>query len=69
MLGFYFSDKPTVKLQVEKLMRKASKRIYMLLTYKRKGFPTDKLITIYTSTIRSILKYSSNIPQPNKQRL
>ena len=60
MLGFHFSPKPTVNLQVEKLIRKANKRIYLLLNYKRYNLPQDRLKTIYTSSIRSILEYSSN---------
>ena len=60
MLGFYFSEKPTVHLQVEKLLRRANKRIYLLLTYKKNGVPKGKLKTIYTSNIRSVLEYTCN---------
>ena len=60
MLGFHFSNKPTVRLQVDKLIRKANKRSYLLLKYKENGVPVDKLKLIFTSTIRSILEYSSN---------
>ena len=60
MLGFYFSSKPNVGLQIEKLIRKANKRSFLLSNYKKNVVSKDKLLMIYTSTIRSIIEYSSN---------
>ena len=60
MLGFYFSTKPSVQLQIDKLYRKANKRVHLLAKYKQYGVAKDKLRTIYTATIRSVLEYSSN---------
>ena len=58
MLGFYFTSKPTVQLQVDKLCRKANKRTYVLAKYKKYGIGRDKLKVIYTATIRSVVEYS-----------
>ena len=60
MLGFYFSEKPTVQLQVKRLIQKANKRFFLLLNYKTNGVEKEKLKSIYMSTIRSVLEYSSN---------
>ena len=60
MMGFYFSEKTTVQVHIEKLIRKASKRIFVLLSFKKNGVPTDKLKSIYTSIIRSVVEYTSN---------
>ena len=60
MLGFYFSTKPSIQLQADRLIRKASKHTFLLSKYKNYGVPIDKLKIIYTSTIRSVLEYSSN---------
>ena len=32
---FYFHEKPNVQLQIDNLIRKANKRIYLLLNYKK----------------------------------
>ena len=61
MLGFYFSPQPTVKLQIEKLVKKANKRFFLLLKYKRAGVRKERLRDIYTSIIRSCLEYSSPV--------
>ena len=60
MLGYTFLMKPTVQKQVDTLIRKASKRKYMLGKYKTYGVDKQKLKTIYTSNIRSVLEYTSN---------
>ena len=60
MLGFFFSNKPTVQIQIDKLIRKASKRIFVLLNYKKNGVGVDKLKVIYMATIRSVVEHSSN---------
>ena len=51
MLGFHFTEKPTVALQIDTLIRKANKRAYLLAKYKSHGVPTDKLkvCLLYTS--------------------
>ena len=47
MLGFYFSDKPVVQLQVDRLVRKANKRAFTLARYKNYGVCTVKLKLIF----------------------
>ena len=37
MLGFTFATKPSVQAQIDTLIRKASKRKYMLAKYKNYG--------------------------------
>lgn len=73
MLGFFFSNTPSVNSQLEYLMKKAIKRYFFLLHYKRSGIPIDKLRDIYCAITRSILEYSSvvyhsqlNIGQSNE---
>ena len=73
MLGFKFGSTPSVQPQLDYLIRKASKRYFLLLHYKRAGLPTDRLKDVYCAITRSILEYSSvvyhsqlNIGQSNK---
>ena len=59
VLGFVFSNKPTVEKQVEKLIRKANKRYFTLIKYKKAGIPKQRLRDIYSSVMRSVLEFSS----------
>ena len=59
VLGFTFSNKPTVEAQINTLIRKANKRFFVLLRHKRAGIPKPKLKDLYTSVQRSVLEYSS----------
>ena len=59
MLGFNFGNTPSVQPQLDYLIRKASKRYFLLLHYKRSGIPTDKLKDIYCAITRSVIEYSS----------
>ena len=43
MLGFNFTRKPMCPKQIEELIRKANKRAYLLLNYKKNGVKQDKL--------------------------
>ena len=64
MLGFSFSTKPNVGLQVENIIKKANKRFFVLLRYKRAGLPTSRLKDVYTSVMRSCLEYCSPVYHP-----
>ena len=68
MLGYTFSETPTVQAQLDYLMRKANKRLFLLLNFKRSGVPKDKLKDLYGTMNRYILEYTSNVyhPQLNK---
>ena len=65
MLGYMFSEQPTVQKQIEYLVRKANKKFYVLIHYKKAGINKDRLKDIYTSLIRIRI---SNVyhPQLNK---
>ena len=54
-------NEPTVSGQVEYLIKKANKRLFLLINYQTNGVPRNKLKTVYTSTVRSVLEYSSNV--------
>ena len=43
------------------MIKKASKRLFILVNYKRNGVPTQNLRSVYMSTIRSVLEYTSNV--------
>ena len=64
MLGFVFSEKPSIQAQLEYLTRKANKRYFVLLHYKRAGIKRERLRDIYCSILRSIVEYSSNAYHP-----
>ena len=51
MLGFIFSNKPTVQAQLDYLIRKANKIYFVLLHYKRAGVNKERLKDIYLSLI------------------
>ena len=42
---------------VQKMISKGSKRLYILRTMKRAGVPVTHLLNLYSALIRSILKY------------
>ena len=64
MLGFTFSPEPNINMQVDNLIKKANKRYFLMLRYKRAGLPTSKLKDIYGSVIRSCLEYSVPVYHP-----
>ena len=59
MLGFIFSKDPTVASQIQNIVRKANKRYFILLKYKKYGINKDRLRDVYTSILRSVLEYSA----------
>ena len=59
IVGFTFSEKPTVEAHVENLVRKANKRYYAMIRHKKAGLPQDKLLCLYNSVIRSVLEFAS----------
>ena len=61
MLGYTFSNAPTIQAQLDYLTRRANKRFFLILHYKRAGVPKERLKDIYCSMTRSILEYSSNV--------
>ena len=47
--------------QLDYLIKKANKRTFLLLHYKRSGVPKERLKDVYCAMNRSILEYTSNI--------
>ena len=58
ILGFWFSDKPTVKLHVEKILAKARSRLISLRVLKKSGLGEGDLLKTYTTYIRPLLDYA-----------
>ena len=58
ILGFWFSEKPTVQLHVGKLLSRARIRLHSLRRLKRGGLPSHDLLGIYKSMVRSLLDYT-----------
>ena len=58
LLGFVFSDRPNVNAQVENLVNRAAKRVFVLRYYSEFMKRKD-LIKLYCSLVRSVFEYSS----------
>ena len=58
LLGFIFSTTPNCNDQVSFLIRKATKKVFILCYYA--GFMEGKdLLKLYCTMVRSVLEYSS----------
>ena len=60
LLGFTFSEKPDCNRQIYNLIRRATKRIFVLNHYS-KFMPGEDLKKLYWALIRSVLEYSGVI--------
>ena len=71
MLGFTFSQEPTICRQLDNPIKKTNKRFFLLLRYKRAGIPSNRLRDIYSSVLRSCLEYSVPVyhPQLNQTQI
>jgi hypothetical protein len=73
ILGCYFSADMKWDKHVDFCVRKASRRIYLILSLKRAGCSSRLLFNVYTSCIRPILLYCfptyCNIPQFLRRKL
>ena len=58
LLGVCFSSNFMWNLHFDRIVKKASKRIYSICNLVRSGCPTDLLLQAYFSYIRTILLYS-----------
>ena len=58
MLGYIFSNTPSVQAQLDYLSRKANKRMFLLLNYKKSGVPKERLRDLYCAMNRSIIEYT-----------
>ena len=64
LLGFRFSNRPTVSAHMQLIRDKFNARSWMIRHLKRAGVPDGDLIGVYTSTIRSVLEYASCVYTP-----
>ena len=58
LLGFIFSDYPNVSAQIDNLISRANKRVFVLRYYAA-FMPGKDLVKLYCSLVSSILEYSS----------
>ena len=68
VLRLTLNDQPKWQKNIESMVRKAAKRLYILRVLSRINFPSADLTTIYFSLVRSILEYAflvwhTNLPQ------
>ena len=63
-LGFIFNKQADVSDQVEALTRRFRSRTWALRDLRKSGLTTDELLTVYKSTIRPVIEYSSVIYHP-----
>ena len=57
VLGIEINSSLKWSEQVDKITKKAAKRLYIIRVLRRSGLSSDELISIYTALIRSILEY------------
>ena len=57
VLGFWFSRKPMMHLQVEHLRKKMRKRYWVLIHLKKFGFNEDELAKVYRTIVRPVLDH------------
>ena len=58
LLGFLFHEKPDVSKQIENLILRATRRMFVLRYYS-KFLPGKDLKKLYCALVRSVLEYSS----------
>ena len=59
ILGLTVSSDLKWTVHVEKIVSKATKRLYLITQLKRAKVPIEDIIQIYCACIRSILEYAS----------
>lgn len=67
LLGVYISEDLSWASYCDLIIKRANRRLHALRELKNCGFPTQDLLAVYCSLIRSILEYASivfaNLPQ------
>ena len=58
LLGFMFTERPEVACQIDNLISRATKRMFVLRYYSR-FMPGKDLKKLYAALVRSVLEYSS----------
>ena len=59
VLGIYLQDNLKWDTQVNNMLKKANKRLFMLRSLKRFGFDSEELSVVYSGYVRPILEYAS----------
>ena len=59
ILGFTFTNRPTIHAQVDYIASRAASRFFVIRKLAGIGVNKDKIKTIYCSIVRSIIEYSS----------
>ena len=58
VLGLYLENGLKWNTQVDNMLKKANKRLFMLRTLKRFGFSSDEVHVVYSGYVRPILEYA-----------
>ena len=58
ILGLWLQNDLKWQTQVDVMLKKANKRLFMLRSLKRFGFDQDKLTVVYKSYVRPIIEYA-----------
>ena len=61
VLGWHFSERPTVTAQIESLKKKFRQRYWVLRHLKKNGFSPEELLRVYTSMVRPVADYMQEI--------
>ena len=61
VLGITISADLTWNDHIEAIVKKASKRVYMLYQLKRSGVAETDIVTIYTTVVRPVVEYSCQV--------
>ena len=64
VLGFHFSERPTVEAYIAVLTRRFRERYWTLRHLKHNGFGSADLVRVYTSIIRPVADYMQEVYHP-----
>ena len=57
MLGFHFSDKPSVRKHVDVVKKRFRARYWILVHLRKAGFNTEELVRVYKTILRPVHDY------------
>ena len=64
LLGYYMGRRPRPDIHLREMRRKFGARSWILRILKHAGIPNQSLVQVYTSLVRPILEYPSNVFHP-----
>ena len=64
ILGFNFSNTPTVEFHLQYMSKKFRKRLWLLRNLKRARATKEDLVNCYCCFLRSVLDYCTNVYHP-----